>query len=314
MCGGFSETFAVRHGREWLNGRPGGPLGTLAATVLLRSRNVRIEFTNGRVSFETFSAEGEEDSQTDLDRLRGAGVVQMWTPERTRECQRNLPAVRVRVEALAAAYCAASHRAPVHPIARWLTSDLARKMTRFEGVSDDTMLFRATPAGLVALSGAFGLVRGGLRVCKDCGTFVVFPWQQRRRRFCDDCQAFRTAQPQGTRATHLAMQKRARWRLALDRMRKRGFRRLGLDSPDAQEVWKRKALAALHAAKTEPELRSWEQVYAPKGKPGRPRKRAVTQVSSSPATMHSAQPQQVRRWRLDLKRGNGHFVLGGEKR
>jgi hypothetical protein len=212
---------------------------------------------------------------------------------------------RFCVEALAAAYLVASLRKPVHPLAPWLSSiPTRRRMVRFEGPTDAGILLSATPAGLVALSGAFGLTWGGLRVCKGCGTFAVFPWQQRRRRFCDDCQAFRTAQPQGTRATRLALRKRDLWRLALDRMRKRGFRRQGLGSPDAQEGWKQRALAALQAAKSEPELKSWEQAYAPKGKPGRPRKRAGTPVRSTLVGIYSGQgPQQARRWHLDLKRG-----------
>jgi hypothetical protein len=133
-----------------------------------------------------------------------------------------------------------------------------------EGAAD---IFLVTPLVAVKLSALYGLARGRLRICPWCWQLFIAP-ARLHRQACPDCHTLRTR-----RRDRLAAWKQRRWRAVLHRMRMRGFRRLGLTDPKAQEAWRAEALRGLHAVRSHVELRTWEDQVAPRGRPGRPRTR-----------------------------------------
>lgn len=147
----------------------------------------------------------------------------------------------------------------------------SRKMIRWEWCTKDVDHFRVTPAGAVLLSALFGGMRGGLRCCASCGRFNVFDRSAPNRRYCADCKSL--SSPQSGRARGLPLWKIDRWNRVAGRMRRRGFKRLGLVAPEQRRTWRINALARLRQIKERAELDSWEAEIAPRGQPGRPKTR-----------------------------------------
>lgn len=145
----------------------------------------------------------------------------------------------------------------------------------WEGVAGEADVFRTTPLGATILSSVYGVARGELRACRGCWAFFIPPRLQWARRYCDDCRALRPSAKHEHRS--LAYWKQERWQLVMDRMRRRGFARLGIVGRAAQEKWRAAALQALHRISTRAGVLAWEEHFAPRGRAGRPRKHRPTE-------------------------------------
>jgi len=83
-----------------------------------------------------------------------------------------------------------------------------------------------------------------------------------KRKYCYACQG---PKAEADRATGLRQEKQMRWRRVLARMRRRGFKRIGISDAEGRRRWKVHAIAALRQTT---DLDAWEAEYAPKGIPG----------------------------------------------
>ncbi len=280
----LSEEFGMRRGEERLNAGPWRPVGTLAAAVFRfpheppeAKRHLQHPFV--RRIWRELHARPERDAAELLTnagrvlqivRLNGFGRVK-WHLDREllppdpwcALLLRQLPIVRRIAEKIV--------RAPSHPSHRPLAEDLNKAVgtiVRWTGCTRNEEQFLTTPAGAVLISTLFGQTRGGLRLCGSCGGFVVFPRLGFPRKYCDKCKDL--SPERADRATGLPSRKAFLWRKVLARMRRRTFKRLGLNDTKERKSWKMKAIRAIHEAKTEEQLKTWEESFAPKGKPGRP--------------------------------------------
>jgi hypothetical protein len=311
----FPELFVVGPDGERLNGGPVQPVGTLARETFrvsrLKGREILGTGSGGgfplQLARRLFVT--NLSPQKDLARLLGAsphwsilarrggreraqsGGARAQQPGSSlyrsrlryaKRCLRELPAVREaaeflaglppqrRLRLLAQAFTVLPSAAPARSgAARYLrrVGRLARRTVRWVGLVGDGEAFAATPAGAVLLSALFGVYRGGLGVCQRCGSFALYPKGRWRTRDCDACRSSRAPWVKGAKR---------RWQKVLWRMRKRGFKRMGLVTKEAQDLWRRTAMQRLMEVRDPEGLDAWENTVAPRGKPGRPRKNQVT--------------------------------------
>lgn len=148
----------------------------------------------------------------------------------------------------------------------------AQSMIRWAPRTSNEERFRTIVAGAVLLSALYGQIRNRLDLCKSCAILTVFPKRGFRRTYCDRCKDLARKRPMtaSEQATGLPWWKVKPWRRVLGRMRRRGFKRSGLNTPKLKKQWRAKALRSLYELKSQDELAAWEQSVAPKGKPGRP--------------------------------------------
>jgi hypothetical protein len=155
---------------------------------------------------------------------------------------------------------------------RWLHAE-----ARWVGPEGDAERFRATPVGAILLSAVYGVRRGRLRTCDDCGKFVVFPSGRWQGHFCEVCRERRAGRARPGESPRLSAKKAERWAKVQDRMRKRGFARLakqlGMNElpPRLCTAWKAWALDLLHQVTTRQGLNEWEKTVAPPGTEGWPK-------------------------------------------
>lgn len=266
------ERFAVRPGEEQLNNDRWQPVGTLAMNVLVRPRvRYQIHFTRGGWGIGPAGTWINVEKH-DLQRLRS---ISAWRePEQKQRDVAQLSQVRMQAEALP--HLPVAKKRPkgfvkqfpksVVPFMRNLTPTLLQ----WDGPSGQEDHFLTTRAGAVWLSTVYGVARGRLRACKDCGVFFVFP---RRKGFerenCTDCDALRKGHARPGESPKLAYWKQERWAMVQDRVRKSGFKRWGY-TPEGQKEWRQWARTLLNQVKNRHGLKDWEERVAPEGKAGKP--------------------------------------------
>ncbi len=299
----FSELYLVRGRKERLNGGPWRPVGWLAAEVLKypsepkehvgRLSGTLAEIRSGFASPENdvhrllsrvgrkLKAMRGHDPEWVLDSFEAHyGLLDLADRyEREREGSPEVPKPPAFVQR------ALKELSRTHEIAESFISRpsgprgraiipmdggrAVESIFRWVGCGRDEDCFRATPAGTVFLSASYGRARGYLRLCASCGRFALLPSRGFQRRYCDKCRSLMRS---SDRVSGLPQRYVELWRRLENRMRRRGFKRLGLDTPQKRKQWRKYALQALYEVKTPEELKAWEQHFAPKGRPGRPRK------------------------------------------
>jgi hypothetical protein len=290
MRDGFTESMRFLSGRERLNDGPWSPVGTLAAetfvaSALVLAMNEDLDSKLLELVDEVLSPEADVRRLIRAaKRLGGSGLgfkeadIRRTRPNRVlRRCINELRKARTYTEFLLvnASMTEKSLEAYLH-LARRVT----RATVRWEGPNGREDCFRATPVGAVFLSALYGVLRGRLRYCQSCVSYVVFPQQGFERKVCDRCRALRAATVRPERASGLPLSQGERWRRVLGRMRRRGFKRLKLLEPHKRRQWKLVALASLAQCRTTRDLDAWEKRVAPFGAPGRPRTIHVAQQES----------------------------------
>lgn len=267
MTDEFTCYFAFRPGEERLNRGQWQPAGTLAATVFLFPRDSpmgrRLSNSLRRKWLKYVSPSPKED----LRRLLAALTILQPKGSARLRIRFQLQQVRDIAESVVGLAADAPYGATANPI---LVA--AQKSVRWVAFGRRSEGFRVTPTGAVFLSVITGWRRGNLRLCRSCSGLTAFP----RASLARTCRECREIFSRGGRvAIGFARLQAGRWRKAAWRMRRRGFKRRGLDSHERQE-WAIVARAALRQARTPKDLDAWEQVFAPKGEPGRPRKPVQT--------------------------------------
>ncbi len=273
---------------ERLNAGPFQPVGTLAAGTFQVSGSEGIKALRGQSFVSQLAAVYFATRLSPLEDLRRMLAASphwsllssrtatlraqpgspLWRSRRrwAQRCLRELPDVRRVSEALAGPPRGSSQSRVSHVVA--LQQRLARRTVRWVGLGDqgDQEVFRTTPAGAVLLSALFGVYRGGLGVCKDCAAFMVSPRGRWPAKLCARCRSLADPRVKGLGDV------KDRWRRIQQRMRRRGFKRMGLLTRDDQDTWRRYALQRLREVQSAQALDAWEKEVAPKGRPGRPRK------------------------------------------
>lgn len=279
MPDGFPEVFALRRGEERLNDGGWRPVGTLAESVLVAPRLAALALPATLALKWAELLSPLEDVRRLLQTagpLRGVPTPRRFTVRSGARLVRRLSRVEAQLRSVRAAAEAIASSRPNQQEARHIALPMIRRhvraMVRWEGATRDEELFRTTPAGAVLLSAVYGLFRGRLYLCAGCALFWVSPRIGPERKYCDKCRDLRKNLRRPGRATGLPQSKAERWALVRERMRRRGFRRLGLTTKVQRKEWTNRALAAIHQVKTKEELKAWENLYAPLGKVGRPRK------------------------------------------
>lgn len=280
MRDGFSERFTVRKGQERLNTRSWKPVGTLAAAVFRSPQEPRKAWPPIVLKMWQELHSPEQDVSALLtiagealqvvrangfDRVNSYLEWESLPPDPW--CALLLRQLRIVREITEHTVRAASHSAYQQLIKN--NGIAFESMVRWAGCAKNEDWFHATPAGTVLISALFGWARGGLRLCSSCGKFAVFPQLGFQRKYCDECRALSPGR--ADRATGLPRRKAELWGRVAARMRRRGFKRMGLNDPKSRKSWRMRALRAIHEADTAEQLAGWEERFAPQGKPGRPR-------------------------------------------
>jgi len=287
MSESLSEMFSVFRGQEYLNDRSPQPLGTLAAEVLQRPiKPLGGPWTAKVLAAWRFMIVPAEDATrlvaiagSDLNAVRALAVRRALsrrkgalkaTPANTvwGQARRQLLMVRRLAEASldersgpvgvpSRAYYAAALRAMV----RWQIPLVElRPAGRPAGEH-----FEVTPAGAVLLSAVYGRLQGRLRACKGCGKLAAFRRVGFERRYCDGCRGLTAGKPK------LSHEKQCTWERFKDRMRKGGYERNSLDTPQERHAFDMAARAHLLTIPARADLSAWEDKWALKVKTGRPR-------------------------------------------